>query len=131
MRILLAEDDSAIQKIAGLALERVGKHEVLYANNGLEALSIAEAQKPDVILLDIMMPELDGFQCCQALKSNAITKNIPVIFLTARAQSQEIQKGIGLGALGCIVKPFDPMKLSNQIAQLVGDAAKDVRKNAA
>lgn len=119
MRILLAEDDSNILAIAKLALERVGGHQVTVACNGVETLERAESEKPELILLDVMMPEMNGFEACAKLKENAATAHIPVIFLTARAQAHEVQHGMSIGAIGYILKPFDPMTLHKQIEEVL------------
>ena len=124
MRILLAEDDSSIQAIAVMALTRVGKHDVSTVSNGLEVLIEVASREFDLILLDVMMPELDGFETCAKLKADARTKNIPVIFLTAKAQVYEVQHGISVGALGYILKPFDPMTLHKQIEEVLAHHAK-------
>ncbi len=115
MRILLAEDDINIQMIAKLSLEKVGTHQVLCANNGEETLALLTHVKPDLILLDVMMPKLNGFETCKRLKENPKTKDIPIIFLTARAQAHEVQHGMSIGAIGYVLKPFDPMKLHLEI----------------
>lgn len=123
MKILLAEDDPSIQAIAVLALKRVGGHEVRTVENGLEVLSAVEAEKPDLVLLDVMMPILDGFKTCSKLKESDATRDIPVIFLTARAQIYELQHGMNLGAIGYILKPFDPMTLHLQIEEVLRNHA--------
>ena len=119
MKIFLAEDDLSVQAIATMALSRVGKHDVTVARDGLEILELLKTQKPDLILLDVMMPRLNGFETCIKIKENPETKAIPVIFLTAKAQSHEVQHGMSLGAIGCILKPFDPMKLHLEIEELL------------
>ena len=77
------------------------------------------AANPDVILLDVMMPKMDGFETCRRLKSNPATSGIPVIFLTAKAQHFEVREGMDVGALGYLIKPFDPMTLYDQIVTLM------------
>ncbi|MGE4234408.1 MAG: response regulator [Bacteriovoracia bacterium] len=118
MKILLAEDDPSIQAIAKLALSKTGGHTVSVVKDGREVLEFVSKDKPDLILLDVMMPILDGFQTCIQLKQNDTTKQIPIIFLTAKAQSHEVQHGMNLGAIGYILKPFDPMTLDNEIKLL-------------
>jgi len=81
------------------------------AINGTMALKIAEARMPDLILLDVMMPEMDGYEVCKRLKSNAKTSAIPVIFLTAMDQATDEAKGLGLGAVAYVMKPVDPALL--------------------
>lgn len=119
MKILLAEDDPSVQAIALLALTRVGKHEVRAVANGQEALEAVATETFDLILLDVMMPIMDGFEACRQLKSNTATKDMPVIFLTAKAQVYEVQHGISVGAVGYILKPFDPMTLHKQIEEVL------------
>lgn len=124
MKILLAEDDPSIQAIAVMALTRVGNHAVTTVPNGEAAIAAIEKEKPELILLDVMMPVLDGFQTCTRLKQTESTRDIPVIFLTAKAQMQEVQHGMNLGALGYILKPFDPMTLHLQIEEVLKNHAK-------
>lgn len=115
MKILIVEDDISILKIATLALQKVGGHTVVQACNGIEALSLVVTQNPDLILLDIMMPKLNGLETCVRIKKNPKTSHIPIIFLTAKAQVHEIQNAMSLGALGYIIKPFEPLKLDQNI----------------
>ena len=122
LRILLIEDDPDIQKMVELSLKYQGGHQVSVASAGKEGLEKANVVKPDLILLDVMMPEMDGYETCRRLKADPATQRIPVIFLSARAQQAEIQKGKDLGAIGYLVKPFDPMSLSSQLEALVKSA---------
>lgn len=119
LHILLIEDDPDIQKMVQLSLKYQGGHQVSVASGGKEGLAKALAEKPDLILLDVMMPEMDGYETCKHLKANPDTTGIPVVFLSARAQQSEIQKGKDLGAIGYLVKPFDPMSLSGQLESLL------------
>jgi len=118
MKILLAEDDTSISAIARLTLQKVGGHEVVCAENGLEALAKARLEKFDVIILDGMMPDLDGFETCKQLKEDSKLKDVPVIFMTAKNQESDIQDGFKLGAIGYIVKPFDAKELCNEIQKI-------------
>jgi DNA-binding response OmpR family regulator len=118
MIILLAEDDQDIAKIASLALKEIGGHEIITCNNGEECLKTLENVKPDLVLLDVMMPKLNGFEVCKKIKQSK-HKNIPIIFLSAKSQSNEIQNGMNLGAIGYILKPFDPLTLSQQIEEIL------------
>jgi CheY-like chemotaxis protein len=102
-----------------LSLQFQGGHEVSVASGGKEGLEKAEQEKPDLILLDVMMPEMDGYETCRRLKANPATAAIPVVFLSARAQQSEIQKGRELGAIGYLVKPFDPLTLSSQLEAML------------
>ncbi|MFO7274457.1 MAG: response regulator [Symbiobacteriaceae bacterium] len=120
LRILLIEDDPDIQRMVQLSLKFQGGHEVSVASGGQEGIEKAEREKPDLILLDVMMPEMDGYETCRRLKANPATASIPVVFLSARAQQSEIEKGRSLGAIGYLVKPFDPMTLSDQLQAMLG-----------
>ena len=118
LRVLLAEDDPDIQLVARLALRRAD-FDVTVASNGVEALAAVARSRPDLILLDWMMPELDGLETCTRLKSDATTKDIPVIFLTARSQESEINRGLALGAIGYVTKPFDALELGARVRELI------------
>jgi CheY-like chemotaxis protein len=122
MKILLAEDEEDIQRLASMCLRRGGEWEVTLAGDGEEALALAREDRPDVILLDVMMPKLDGFAVCQRLKADPATRNIHVIFLTASAQEAQTQRGLAMGAIGYLHKPFDPLKLPQQVIDLVTKA---------
>src|SRR5690606_19498634 len=117
MKILLAEDDSNISIIAKMALEHVGGHEVELVDNGATALEKALAGGYDVIVLDEMMPQMNGLSVCR--KYHELCQNcLPVIFLSAKSQDSDIEEFNELG-LGHIPKPFDPMHLSHQIEELL------------
>lgn len=116
--VILAEDDPDIQLVACLSLKRAGLT-VQVVNNGQEALDAVRERKPDVVLLDWMMPELDGPETCRRLKSDPETASIPVIFLTAKSQEAEIQRGLSLGAAGYVTKPFDALLLGQQVKDIV------------
>ena len=104
-RILIAEDETNIFELLEFRLTRLG-HDVYWAQDGEVALRLAEELSPDVIMLDVMMPILDGFQVLKRLKANQITRATPVIMLTARGQELDIVSGIEGGASGYVVKPF-------------------------
>jgi len=118
MKLLLIEDDQDIQIVAREALKRSG-FTVTVASHGSAGLDAVAADHPDVILLDWMMPEMDGPEVCRRLKSSAATADIPVIFLTARSQQSEIARGLALGAAGYIVKPFDALALGTQVREML------------
>ncbi len=120
-RVLLAEDDPDIQKVVRMSLKMKGVEEVMVTDNGEECLAKVAEFTPDVILLDVMMPKLDGYATCRKLKENPATRDIPVIFLTAKAQHYEVKQGMESGALGYLIKPFDPMTLHDQIADLLAN----------
>ncbi|MDE3155455.1 MAG: response regulator [Acidobacteriota bacterium] len=117
-RILLAEDDPDIRLIARLALKKAG-FEVAVAENGAQALAAVHVQPPDAVLLDWMMPELDGPSACAHLKDDPATRDIPVIFLTAKSQESEVRQGLALGAAGYIVKPFDALLLGARVSAIL------------
>lgn len=123
-KVLLAEDDPDIQKVVRMSLKVKGVKEIVVTDNGEECLAKLADFTPDVILLDVMMPKMDGYATCRKLKENPATKDIPVIFLTAKAQHYEVKQGIDAGALGYLIKPFDPMALYDQIAELLARAGK-------
>lgn len=118
LKAVLAEDDPDIQLVARLALKRAG-FQVILANNGAEALAKVRSEKPDVALLDWMMPELDGIEVCRRLKADPETAGVPVIFLTARSQEQELKTGLAMGAVGYITKPFDALTLGDRVRELL------------
>ena len=124
-RGMLVEDDADIQTVVRLSLKMRGVTDVLVVENGEECLARMREFRPDVILLDVMMPKLDGYETCRRLKENPATREIPVIFLTAKTQHYEIEKGLGMGAMGYLTKPFDPMKLYEQVMELLDKGKKD------
>jgi CheY-like chemotaxis protein len=117
--ILLIDDEPNIAEVIAVCLESFKGWKVQIANSGKVGLSIVEALKPDAILLDVMMPIMDGITVYQNLKKNPLTQNIPVIFLTAKVQVRDREKFAQLGVVGTIAKPFEPLKISDQIAQLL------------
>jgi CheY-like chemotaxis protein len=117
-RALLAEDDPDIRLVARLALKKAG-FDVTAVTNGAEVLARVAQDRPDVIVLDWMMPEMDGFEACSRLKADPATAQIPVVFLTAKSQESEIARGLQLGARGYITKPFDALKLGHQVQELL------------
>ena len=121
-KVLLIEDEEDIQILVKMALEFTGGHQVITAGDGLTGIEMAEKKFPDVILLDVMMAELDGFETFRILQDNTKTKDIPVIFLTAKAQKREVERGLQLGAFGYLTKPFDSMKLNEEIETLLANA---------
>ena len=114
-RILYIEDEPDIREIAKIALESVGGFTVEVCASGGEALDAASVFAPDLILLDVMMPGMDGPTTLKTLRTLEQTEETPVIFMTAKAQSHEIERFRNLGALDVITKPFDPMTLSDVI----------------
>lgn len=119
MKVLLIDDEADVRRIARLALERVGKMQVVEAENGAMALSQAVREEPDAILLDVMMPDRDGPSVLRELREDARTQHIPVIFLTAKALVAEIERLKTLGAVAVLMKPFDPMRLAAQVREVL------------
>ena len=119
-RILIIDDEDDIREVATLALETAGDFDVTTANGGRAGVEAARNRRPDLILLDVMMPELDGPSTVQELQQGETTRSIPVIFLTAKVQSADRRRLADLGALGILAKPFDPMRLAGDIVALAG-----------
>ena len=122
MTVVLAEDDPDIQLVARLALKRAG-FTVRVVGNGQEALDAIHQEPPDVVLLDWMMPELDGPETCRRLKADPATAAIPIVFLTAKSQEAEIKRGLSLGAIGYVTKPFDALILGQHVKDIVGKSS--------
>jgi len=114
-RILYAEDEPDIREVALMALEAIGGFTVMACGSGQEALDKAVEFKPDIILLDVMMPNLDGPSTLLRLKELQALVDVPVVFMTAKVQPKEVEDLISLGAMAVIPKPFDPMTLADQI----------------
>ena len=119
MKVLIVDDDADIRSIARLSLSRVGGMDVIKAASGVEGVRKAQEEKPDVILLDMMMPTMDGLETLAALRSQPATALTPVIFLTAKAVGDEVERMTALGAAGVLIKPFDPRTLSEDVRALV------------
>jgi CheY-like chemotaxis protein len=117
-RVLYVEDDADIRTIAVLALETVGGLQLRACASGAEALQAAAGFAPDLLLLDVMMPGMDGPTTLQHLRELPGTARTPVVFMTAKVQASEIDHYLSLGALGVITKPFDPMALAVQVQDL-------------
>ncbi len=117
-KILYAEDEADIREIAVLAIEAIGGFEIATCSSGAEVLALANEFQPQLILLDVMMPIMDGPTTLQALKQDLQLKDIPVIFLTAKIMTEEINHFKQMGAIDIIAKPFDPMTLSAQIQEI-------------
>lgn len=118
-RILFVEDQEDIQAVARIALENVGGFTLEVCSSGEEAIKKVTLFQPDLLLLDVMMPGLDGPATLEALRKLPLTENTPAIFMTAKVQPAEIENLLSLGALGVISKPFDPMTLAEQIRKIL------------
>jgi two-component system, OmpR family, response regulator len=118
-KVLMIDDEEDIRVIGKLSLQAVGGWTVVLASSGPEGLRAAETERPDLILLDVMMPEMDGPTTFRSLQENPSTASIPVIFMTARVQKQEVQSYLDLGAAGVVAKPFDPMTLPAEVREIL------------
>jgi len=121
-RILICDDDPVILRLLEVNLELEG-YDVFAAHHGEEAYEIAQAELPDLIILDIMMPRLNGYQTCEKLKATDATKDIPVVFLSAKAQETDIELGKSFGVAEYLTKPFDPDELIGVVERLVPTTA--------
>jgi len=117
-KILVAEDERDIRDLIGFTLRFAG-FEVLLAGNGIEAIEKAPLEQPDLIILDVRMPKMTGYEACRQLKENPVTSAIPIVFLSAKGQEDEIQQGLASGALEYIVKPFAPDELADQVRDIL------------
>jgi len=119
-KVLYAEDEADIREIATLALEAIGQFETTTCESGAFVIDLALSFQPQLILLDVMMPDMDGPSTLEALKKHDALKHIPVIFLTAKILPDEIARFKALGAIDVISKPFDPMTLADEIKAIWG-----------
>jgi len=117
-KILIADDHSEVVELVRVTLER-GDYEIVDASNGKEALKKVRLEKPDLVLLDVVMPKMDGFEVCRKLKKDPQTKEIPIIILTAKAQEVDKEKGREVGASDYITKPFSPSALLTKIEEIL------------
>jgi CheY-like chemotaxis protein len=119
-RILIIDDEEDIRSVAALSLETVAGWEVAVASSGAQGVARAEHFQPEAILLDVMMPGMDGRATFEALRKNPQTAPIPVVLLTAKTQNREQQELAEIGVNGVLKKPFDPLTLPRQIATILG-----------
>ncbi|QUY46009.1 response regulator [Acaryochloris marina] len=119
-QILVIDDDEIIRLVIQLTLKTFASWEVLIASSGLEGITIAQAEKPDAILLDMMMPDMDGFATIHQLHSQLKTQNIPIILVTAKTKMGETQKWKEIGVTGVITKPFEPSDLVPTMLTMLG-----------
>lgn len=113
-KILIAEDERDIRDLVAFSL-KFGGFDVVQASNGAEAVERAQVEFPDLILMDVRMPKMTGYEACKALKAMPNMQHIPVVFLSAKGQESEIQQGVEAGAEEYILKPFAPDELTKQI----------------
>ena len=119
MKVLIADDELRLRKVVSLHLKKAG-FEILEAGNGAQAVELAKSGNPDVIVLDVMMPEMTGLEACKVIKEMPQFSDTPVILLTAMAQSDDIQKGTDAGAQLYLTKPFSPKELIEKINEIKG-----------
>jgi CheY-like chemotaxis protein len=116
--ILVAEDERDIRELINFTLVFAG-HQVTQAANGAEAVELAPKVKPDLIMMDVRMPKMTGYEACRQMKQMDEVKDVPVIFLSAKGQDEEVQTGIEAGAVAYILKPFSPEDLTRQIGEIL------------
>ncbi len=124
MHVLMIDDEEDLRKIGRLALEAVGGHRVTLAASGAEGLASARAERPDLVILDMMMPGMDGLHVLAEIRKEPALASVPVVFMTARVQGHEVQEYLLAGAVGVIEKPFDPMKLAADMERMAALAKK-------
>jgi CheY-like chemotaxis protein len=121
--ILLVDDEDDIREVASISLEAIGGWRVSSASSGIEGIAKAISERPDAILLDVMMPGIDGPTTFGRLQAQPATREIPVILLTAKAQGADLRHFEELGVAGVLTKPFDPMSLPGRVAEVLAGAA--------
>jgi DNA-binding response OmpR family regulator len=119
--VLVVDDDPVIQKLLQVNFELEG-YKVLTASDGIEGLERARAELPDAIILDIMMPRMNGLEVARALKASDDTRDIPVLLLSAKAQASDVAQGMEIGADDYVTKPFDPAELLERVGDLLKGA---------
>jgi CheY-like chemotaxis protein len=117
-KILIAEDERDIRELIQFTLMFAG-HEITAASNGAEAVELAPQVKPDLIMMDVRMPKMTGYEACREIKKHESVKDVPVIFLSAKGQDEEIQTGKDVGAVAYILKPFAPDELTQKISDIL------------
>lgn len=117
-KILIAEDERDIRELIEFTLQFAG-HEVFKASNGAEAVELAPTVMPDLIMMDVRMPKMTGYEACREIKQMDSVKHIPVVFLSAKGQESEIDTGLEAGAYEYILKPFAPDQLTQRISEVL------------
>jgi len=117
-KILIAEDEPDIRDLVAFTLRFAG-HEVVAVGNGAEAVEAAPREMPDLILMDVRMPQMTGYEACEKIKLDERVRDIPVVFLSAKGQDSEIQAGLSAGASEYLLKPFGPMELTDKVRELL------------
>ncbi|MBN1289147.1 MAG: response regulator [Actinobacteria bacterium] len=118
-KVLIVDDDPSISKLLSIALSSEG-YEVYEALNGIKGYKVARREKPDIVLLDIMMPDVDGFEVFRRIKLDPTTNRIPVLFVSAKSSREDVRKGLSMGAEGYITKPFKISCLLDKVNEVVG-----------
>lgn len=118
--ILLAEDEQDIRDLLTITLQ-LGGHDVTAKKNGAELVDVIEEIMPDLVLLDVRMPRMTGYEACEAIKANDKVKHVPVVFLSAKGQEAEVQAGLDAGAIDYILKPFAPDLLLGRVSEILKD----------
>ncbi|MBI3610705.1 MAG: response regulator [Nitrospirae bacterium] len=116
--VLVVDDEKFVRELIKIKLGRCGLA-VIEAANGLEAVEMAQALRPDMILMDVMMPKMNGFEACEKLKSISSTARIPILMLTARGEQTDQEKGKTAGAIDYLSKPFSPQKLAEMVIEIL------------
>lgn len=122
-KILIAEDERDIRDLVAFTLRFAG-HEVVAVGNGEEAVTAARDEKPDLILMDVRMPRMTGYEACEKMKADPLLVKIPVVFLSAKGQESEIKTGLEAGADEYLLKPFAPAELTQRVSELLEEYAK-------
>ena len=117
-KVLVVDDEKFVRELIKIKLGRCGLT-VIEATNGVEAIETARSLKPDIILMDVMMPKMNGFEACEKLKSDPETARIPIVMLTARGEQANLEKGLALGATDYMSKPFSPQKLAELVIEIL------------
>ncbi len=118
--VLIVDDEEDIREVVRISLEEFAGWQTITATNGVEGLQMAQRQPPDAILLDVSMPDMDGFELCEQLQRHANTRQIPVVVLTAKVLPSDRRRLEELRVAGVITKPFDPLTIWSQIAEILG-----------
>jgi DNA-binding response OmpR family regulator len=118
-KILIAEDERDIRELIEFTLTAYAGHQVYKASNGAEAVEMAPNVMPDLIMMDVRMPRMTGYEACKALKNMDTVKDIPVVFLSAKGQETEIDTGLDAGAYDYILKPFAPAELATRVGEIL------------
>jgi CheY-like chemotaxis protein len=117
-KILVAEDEPDIRELMTFMLRFAG-YEVVAASNGEDAVHLAGRELPDLVIMDVRMPRMTGYDACRMIKTNPELRDVPVVFLSAKGQDSEIKSGIEAGAEAYLLKPFSPMELTNRVRSIL------------